>query len=73
MTHHIDKKLTRLITGIFIAQVVAKTAANTIAPHQPIYGLPGVIVATVQAIQSTMHNDAFWMPAAVALMQHYQT
>jgi hypothetical protein len=73
MTHHIDKKLTRLMTGIFFAQVVAKTAANTIAPHKPINGWPDVIVAAVQAIQSTMHRDAFWMPAAVALMQHYQS
>jgi hypothetical protein len=73
ITHHIDNKLTRLMTGIFFAQVVAKTAANTIAPHLTIRGWSDVVAGAVLAIQSTMHEDAFYMPAAVALMQHYQS
>ena len=70
---HIDKKLTRLMTGIFFAQVVAKTAANTIVPYLTINGWSDVIAGAARAIQSTMHEDAFYMPAAIALMQHYQS
>jgi hypothetical protein len=61
------------MTGIFFAQVMAKTAANTIAPYLPINGWPDVIAGAVRAIQTTMHEDAFHMPAAIALMRHNQS
>ena len=59
------------MTGIFFAQVVAKTAANTIVPHLTIRGWSYVVDGAVRAIQSTMHEDAFYMPAAIALMQQF--
>ena len=70
---HSDKKLTRLMTGIFFAQVMAKTAANTVAPYLPINGWPDVVVAALHATRTVIHEDAFYMPAAIALMQHYHS
>ena len=70
MTHHIDNKLTRLMTGIFFAQVAVKSAADILLYAQPIRYWPEAFGG---ALWATIRNDAFYMPAAVALMQHYQS
>jgi hypothetical protein len=62
--------LTRLMTGIFIAQVAVKSAADILLYAQPIRRWPEAIPT---ALETTIRNDAFYMPAAVALMQHYQS
>ena len=61
------------MTGIFFAQVMAKTVANTIVPYVTMNGWPDVVGGAARAIQSTIHKDAIYMPAAIALMQHYQS
>ena len=58
------------MTGIFFAQVAAKTATNIMLYYMPIQGWP---VAVARALLTTNHDDAFYMPAAIALMQHYQS
>ena len=72
MTHS-DKTLTRLMTGIFFAQVAAKTFANTMLPLGAGTDWGNITKGAARAIQSTMHEDAFCMPAAIALMQHYHS
>jgi hypothetical protein len=57
------------MTGIFIAQVSVKAATNALLADMPISRWPK---AFSDALQTTIHSDAFYMPAAVALMQHYQ-
>jgi hypothetical protein len=67
------KSIARLMTGIFIAQVAVndvKAATNAPLADMPISRWPK---AFSEALQTTIHNDAFYMPAAVALMQHYQS
>ena len=61
------------MTGIFFAQVVAKTFANTMVPLGVGNEWGDVIKGAARAIQTTMHEDAFHMPAAIALMRHYQS
>ena len=70
MTH---KTLTRLMTGIFFEQVAAKTFTNIMVPYMSIRGWPNIIGGAGRALQTTMHEDAFHMPAAIALMRHYQS
>jgi hypothetical protein len=58
------------MTGTFIAQVAVKVAADILLYAQPIRYWPEDIK---DALETTISNDAFYMPAAVALMQHYQS
>ena len=64
------KTLTRLMTGIFIAKVSLKAVANVLLHDLPIPAWPRALAS---ALQTTIHSDAFYMPAAIALMQHYQS
>jgi hypothetical protein len=59
----------RLLTGVFIAQVLAKTFANTVLPfdERMLGNLP---LSLVRAMQTTMHEDALYLPAALALLHH---
>ena len=64
------KTIARLMTGIFIAQVAVKAATNALMADMPITRWPK---AFRNALATTIHEDAFYMPAAIALMQHYQS
>ena len=62
--------LTRLMTGIFIAQVAVKLATDLSMYDRSLrYWREHVI----DALETTIIKDAFYMPAAVALMRYYQS
>jgi hypothetical protein len=63
-THH-DKTLTRLMTGIFIA--------NTLVPFGVGNEWGGLPKAAARAIQPTVHKDAYYMPAAIVLLSHHRS
>jgi hypothetical protein len=58
MTHN-DKTPTLLMTGIFFAQVVTKTFANTTLPLGAGADRGDITKGAARARQSTMHEDAF--------------
>ena len=62
--------LTRLMTGIFIAQVAVRAATDVLVYAQPIRHWPEAIA---DALETTAHSDSFYMPAAIALMKHYHS
>ena len=62
--------VTRLMTGIFIAQVAVKLATDILLYDQPFRYWREHIK---DALETTTIKDAFYMPAAVALMRHYQS
>ena len=60
-----------IATGIFIAQVLAKTFASTLLPFdERMFGnLP---LAMARAMQTTMHKDTVYMPTTIALLRHHR-
>ena len=58
------------MTGIFIAQVSLKAAANVLLHDMPTPAWPKALGT---ALAATIHADAFYMPAAIALMKHYHS
>ena len=66
--------LTRLMTGIFIAQVAVKLASD-IASDILLYNRSFRYWREniIDALETTTIKDAFYMPAAIALMRHYQS
>ena len=62
--------LTRLMTGIFIAQVAVKLTTDILLYDRSLRYWPKHVK---DAIETTIIKDAFYMPAAVALMRHYQS
>ena len=62
--------VTRLMNGIFIAQVAVKLASDILLYDHPFrYWRENI----KDALETTLIKDAFYMPAAVALMRHYQS
>ena len=61
--------LARVLTGVFIAQVVGKAAITYLLPHDPKHP-ETVASATYHALWSTAHQDAILMPAAIAVLRY---
>ena len=67
-----SSRLARVLTGVFIAQVVGKAAITYLLPHDPAH--PETLVsATYHALWSTAYQDATLMPAAIALLRNTKT
>ena len=62
-----SRRLARVLTGVFIAQVVGKAAITYFLPHDPAH-TETLVSATYHALWSTAHQDAILMPAAIALL-----
>ena len=62
--------VTRLMTGIFIAQVAVKLATDILRYDRSLRYWREYVK---DAIETTISKDVFYMPAAVALMRHYQS
>ena len=62
-----SRRLARVLTGVFIAQVVGKAAITYLLPHDP--KQPETLVsATYHAFWSTAHQDATLLPPVIALL-----
>ena len=61
--------LARVLTGVFIAQVVGKAAVTYLLPHDPKH--PETLTsATYHALWSTAHQDATLLPPVTALLHN---
>ena len=60
-----SRRLARVLTGIFIAQVVGKAAITyLLPPNHP----ETVVSATYHALYSTAHQDSTLLPPVIALL-----
>ena len=61
--------LPRVLLGMFVAQVLAKTGVTYLLPHDPKH--PDTLpAAAYHALWSTAHQDAILMPAAIAVLRY---
>ena len=70
--HSHPSNLAGIATGVFIAQVLAKSAANILLPHDDTKPVEQTD-AISNAMWSTVHQDATLMPAAIALLRNTKT
>ena len=62
-----SSRLARVLTGVFIAQVVGKAAITYLLPHDPAH-TETLVSATYHALWSTAHQDATLLPPVIALL-----
>ena len=63
--------LARVLTGVFLAQVLAKAAVTYLPPYDP-QRHDTVASATYNALYSTVHQDASLLPPVLALLRNNQ-
>ena len=63
----ISSRLARVLTGVFIAQVVGKAAITYLLPHDPAH-TETIVRAIHHALWSTAHQDATLLPPVIALL-----
>ena len=62
-----SSRLARVLTGVFIAQVVGKAAITYRLPHDP-HKPETVTSAIYTALYSTAHQDSTLLPPVIALL-----
>ena len=64
-----SSRLARVLTGIFIAQVVGKAAITYLLPHDP--KQPETVTSAIYtALYLTAHQDSTLLPPVIALLHN---